>query len=287
MTYTVGRQRRISKRVQNIQEQEDARFWKQTWPELKSNGWSHDHECGGFYPPEAQKFHAAKRRRLGSDHKNFFKDINELKTYLSSNPFLYVANNEGTVVVNGSGSMIMPYKNEGGKVASSSCRTTATTTTTSITTSPESVAPTTDSAKRLFNSPQKCSERGNKLFSRSPSSVAAPTAMESTMEFINQNKRVLVDQKDSLLLESGPSVLNLPPNASINLGVLSNKKPQAGFDVRSDEKLTKGKKSKKKSVKSLKFRGPGRPKGSKSITDRGPVKKIIKEKQRQKKEEAT
>ena len=69
MTYTVGRQRRISKRVQNIQEQEDARFWRKTWPALKSNGWSHDDECGGFYPPEAQKFHAAKRRRLGSDHK--------------------------------------------------------------------------------------------------------------------------------------------------------------------------------------------------------------------------
>jgi len=277
MTYTVGRQRRISKRVQNIQEQEDARFWKQTWPELKSNGWSHDDKCGAFYPPEAQKFHAAKRRRLGSDHKNFFKDINELKTYLSSNPFLYVTNNEGTVVVNGSGNFIIPYEKESGKAAPSSSSITATTTTTT-TTSSELVAPTTDSAETMFNSPQKCSKRENKLFSRSPSSVAAPTAMESTIEFINQNKRLLVGQNDRLLHDSGPSVLNLPPNASLNLDALPSNKLHADFDVRSVEKLSEGKKA-KKYAKSLKFRGPGRPKGSKKFNDHSKTKKLIKERQ--------
>merc|ERR1712146_58592 len=107
--------------------------------------------------PEAQKFHAAKRRRLGSDHKNFFKDINELKTYLSSNPFLYVANNEGTVVVNGSGNLNFPYEKESGKVTPSSSSINETTITSS-----ELVAPTTDSAEATFNSPQKCSKRENK-----------------------------------------------------------------------------------------------------------------------------
>jgi len=281
MTYTVGRHRRISKRVQNIQEEEDARFWKQTWPELKSNGWSHDDKCGAFYPPEAQKVHAAKRRRLGSDHKNFFKDINELKTYLSSNPFLYVANNEGTVVVNGSGNLNFPYEKESGKVAPSSSSINDTTTTTTITSS-ELVAPTTDSAEATFNSPQKCSKRENKPFSRSPSSVAAPTAMESTMEFISQNKRLMMGQKDCLLVNSGPSVLSLPPNASLNLDALPNNKLRgADFDVRSVEKLTEGKKA-KKYVKSLKFRGPGRPKGSKNINDHSKTKKLIKARQKPK-----
>merc|ERR1712146_529714 len=63
------------------QQRLDDRFWKQTWPTLKANGWSVDARDGAFYPPQAQKMHAAKRRRLGSEHKNCFKNIHEL-TYI-------------------------------------------------------------------------------------------------------------------------------------------------------------------------------------------------------------
>ena len=69
-------------------------FWKQTWPTLKANGWSVDARDGAFYPPQAQKMHAAKRRRLGSEHKNCFKNIHELTIYLSSDPVLYVGESE-------------------------------------------------------------------------------------------------------------------------------------------------------------------------------------------------
>jgi len=279
MTYTVGRQRRISKRVQNIQEQEDARFWRKTWPALKSNGWSHDDECGGFYPPEAQKFHAAKRRRLGSDHKNFFKDISELKTYLSSNPFLYVANNEETVEVNGSGSLVIK---ERGKVASSSSSITARRSTSSTTTPSESVVPTGNNVKTLLSSPRKCSKRENKVFSRSPSSVAAHTAMESTMEFINQNKRFKVGQR-RLLPDSGPSDLYLPPNASLNLDFPPKNKLRADVSESSVEKIARDKKTKKKYAKSLKFCASGKSKILKNVNDgSSKSKKVIKERQNQK-----
>ena len=86
----------MSKRAQQKQQRLDDRFWKQTWPTLKANGWSVDARDGAFYPPQAQKMHAAKRRRLGSEHKNCFKNIHELTIYLSSNPVLYVGESKST-----------------------------------------------------------------------------------------------------------------------------------------------------------------------------------------------
>jgi len=269
MTYTVERPRRISKRVKQIQSEENDMFWKKTWPELKANGWSHDSKYGGFFPPEAQKQHAANRRRLGSDHKNFFKNIHELTQYLSQNPFLYVANNnEKNLVVNRDGDLVMECNKK---------RTEETTTTTTTTTSGSSS--TVNAKSSSFNSPELSSKQ-NDTFSRSPSSIAAPTTMESTMAFLNQQKGSSVDQTDLLLSNMvGPSVLNLPPNA-LKLDVNSdNYNNFNNFDLGNEDVLTKGigtNNKKKVKRKSLKVRGPGRPKGSKNIVKKEHTKVKVK-----------
>ena len=77
-----------------------------------------------------------------------------------------------------------------------------------------------------------------------------------------------MDQTDLLLSNMvGPSVLNLPPNA-LKLDVNSdNYNNFNNFDLGNEDVLTKGigtNNKKKVKRKSLKVRGPGRPKGSKN-----------------------
>ena len=95
----------MSKRAQQKQQRLDDRFWKQTWPTLKANGWSVDARDGAFYPPQAQKMHAAKRRRLGSEHKDCFKNIRAYHIFII-NPVLYVGESEPASVPASAGEQV-------------------------------------------------------------------------------------------------------------------------------------------------------------------------------------
>merc|ERR1712093_332079 len=168
-----------------------------------------------------------------------------------------MGNNEKNLVVNRDGDLVMECSKK---------RTEETTTATTTATSGSSS--TVNAKSSSFNSPELSSKQ-NDTFSRSPSSIAAPTTMESTMAFLNQQKGSSVDQTDLLLSNMvGPSVLNLPPNA-LKLDVNSdNYNNFNNFDLGNEDVLTKGigaKNKKKMKRKSLKVRGPGRPKGSKNI----------------------
>jgi len=254
----------MSKRAQQKQQRLDDRFWKQTWPTLKANGWSVDARDGAFYPPQAQKMHAAKRRRLGSEHKNCFKNIHELTIYLSSNPVLYVGESKSTSGRESAGKG--KFTKSRGKFAP---QTSVIMTKTCDAKDGVSMAQNKDSTTKdnFKTSKSQAEEKLADFFSRSPSSVAASPAMASTIEFINQNKS---GRKINDANFDGPS-LALPPSATQKLeNTIGVKKKKA-------KKLTEKKKTKK-----LTLRGPSKD-FRKSANMEMKTKKKIKQKVKKKK----
>jgi len=175
--------------------------------------------------------HAAKRRRLGSEHKNCFKNIHELTIYLSSNPVLYVGESEPASVPEsaGKGKFTKSYGKIEQQINVNMAKMRHAKDGVSMAQNKD--APT----KYNLKTPRsQAEEKLADFFSRSPSSVAASPAMASTIEFINQNKSGRKNNNDDF---HGPTLV-LPPSKAA-----AAQKP---------------KKLKKKKTKKLTLRGPSR-----------------------------